>query len=182
MMMQEEQPDYTQLLARLKAHDLAAFDQLYTHARNRLYVLAYTMVQDSEVARDLVQELFADLWEKKLYRQIQESVIAYLLQAIRNRSLHYLRKQQNRQRLMLQLPAGAEFTTPLPLENAELNKALQAAVDQLPPMAAKVFRLHYIEHLSYAEISLQLGISKSTISSHMDRALKSLRSTLKNKS
>lgn len=181
-MMQEEQPDYTQLLARLKAHDPAAFDQLYTHARNRLYVLAYTMVQDSEVARDLVQELFADLWEKQLYRQIHESLIAYLLQAVRNRSLHYLRKQQNRQRLLQLLPRGAESIMPVPLENAELNKTIQAAIDELPPMAAKVFRLHYIEHLSHAEIALQLGISKSTVSSHMDRALKSLRSTLKNKS
>jgi RNA polymerase sigma-70 factor (ECF subfamily) len=72
-----------------------------------------------------------------------------------------------------------ESETHYPLENEELGQIISRAIDRLPKMAGKVFRMQYIDKLTHVEIAEKLGISKYTVSSHMDRALKELRSNLK---
>lgn len=74
---------------------------------------------------------------------------------------------------------GGRVTIDSQLENQELRREIEAAINKLPPMPARVFRLHYIEKLSYSKIAGILNITPSTISNHMTRALKSLRESLK---
>lgn len=172
--------NYTLLLARLRQHDPAAFDDLFHHARKRLYVLAYSITGDPEGAKDVVQEFFIDFWVHRRYENIEQSLEYYMVYAVRNRALKYVRKQASLARKNLLLPEKLAGAIPVSLEQAELKREIDNAIDQLPPMAGKVFRLHYIEHLSHIQIADRLGISKSTVSSHINRALKELRVTLKN--
>jgi RNA polymerase sigma-70 factor (ECF subfamily) len=177
-------PDFTDfdtLLARLKLYDPEAFNLLYRHSRERLYILANAIVKDSSVAQDLVQEFFIEFWQRRIYLEIKTSLKAYLMQTIRNKAYNYLDKKTTQEKLMLRWQKG-ELGAYFPsdrLENEALGKHLDAAISRLPPMAAKVFQLHYIEELSHANIAEQLRISKSTVSGHMDRALRQLREDLK---
>ncbi len=177
--MATDYTDYTMLLVQLRQHDLSAFDRLFRHARKRLYVLAYSITKDAEAAKDVVQEFFIDFWQNRRYDNIQHSLEHYMLFAVRNRALKHNRNQASLARKNEFLPEMSATTTLSSLEQAELKKEMDAVIDRLPPMAGRVFKLHYIEHLSHAQIAEQLGISKSTVSSHMDRALKELRVTLK---
>ncbi|QEH41552.1 RNA polymerase sigma-70 factor [Chitinophaga sp. XS-30] len=170
---------YTILLTQLQQHDLAAFDHLFHHARKRLYVLAYAITQDAEAAKDIVQEFFIDFWTNRRYEHIERSLEHYMLYAVRNRSLKHNRHQASLAEKTQLLPQNSATTTLHHLEQAELKQEMDRAIRQLPPMAGKVFQLHYIEHLPHAQIAEQLGISKSTVSSHMDRALRELRTVLK---
>jgi RNA polymerase sigma factor, sigma-70 family len=172
--------DYPRLLQRLKSHDQEAFTVLYQHARKRLYVLAYSITNDEAASKDIVQDFFVDFWENKLYQKITQTLEGYLLFSIRNRALKYNREKasQQKQAQALPLPSNAGFFSRL--EHRELKNELFQAISRLPPMAEKVFRMHYLDHLSHAQIAEQLHISKSTVSSHMDRALKELRTGLKN--
>ena len=170
------------LLAALRTRDLRAFDHLYRSSRNRLHVLAYSIVHDSEAARDLVQEFFIDFWQKRSYENINGSLSAYLVSAIRNRAIKYNQKQATLSRLKARAPVLSvvkETVAGHRMENDELKMEIETAITKLPPMAARVFRLHYIEQLSHAEISIQLGISRATVSNHIGRALKELRLTLR---
>lgn len=177
-------PDFTDfdtLLARLKLHDPDAFDLLYRHSRERLYILANAIVKDEWAAQDLVQEFFIEFWQRRIYLEIKISLKAYLVRTIRNRAYNYLDKKTTQQKLMLRWQQGAPgaYSAADKLENEALGKDLDDAISRLPPMAAKVFQLHYIEKLSHAHIAEQLRISKSTVSGHMDRALRQLREDLK---
>lgn len=180
--MQADFSDDTALLAALKASDIQAFDHLYRHSRNRLHILAYAIVHDKEAARDLVQEFFIDFWQKRSFDNIHGALAAYLVCAVRNRAIKYNQKQATLARLQARAPvraAAGENVAEHRIENSELKEEIETAITRLPPMAARVFRLHYIEQLSHAEISEQLGITRATVSNHIGRALKELRVTLK---
>lgn len=177
--MAGEHTDYTILLAQLRLHDPVAFDTLFRQARKRLYVLAYSITGDPEASKDVVQEFFIDFWANQRYAHIEHSLEHYMLFAVRNRALKYIRNQASTARKNQLLPERSPETLLNNLEQEDLKLEMNRVIAQLPPMAGKVFQLHYIEHLSHAQIAEQLGISKSTVSSHMDRALKELRATLK---
>jgi RNA polymerase sigma-70 factor (ECF subfamily) len=174
--------DYIILLERLKAHDLPAFGQLYKHTRNRLYIYAISIIKDEAAAQDIVQELFLTMWEGRQFEHIHTGLVPYLVKAVRNRSLDYLKKEQNRVKIRneLALLANGQTTSSDKLTTQELRAELASAVSRLPPMPARVFQMHYIEKLSYTEIADILKISTSTVSNHMVKGLKLLREYLKN--
>ncbi|WP_119078876.1 RNA polymerase sigma-70 factor [Chitinophaga alhagiae] len=179
--MQEDFTDIDALLSRLKMHDLEAFTRLYKQARERLYILASSIIQDSAAAQDLVQELFMEFWERRIYLDVESSLKAYLIRAVRNKAYNYLEKQGTKRRLSREYERIERYeASPLEkLELAALGQDIERAISKLPPMAAKVFRLHYIEKMSHVAIAQQLQISKFTVSGHIDRALKQLREDLK---
>ena len=176
--MSDKYLDNITLLEGLYRNDLKAFEYLYLHSRNRLYVLALSILHDEDIARDLIQDLFIDLWYFRTFGTITTSLNAYLFQAVRNRAYNYRDKMRTQDKLKQNyVPPGSE--TRYPLENEELGQIINKAIERLPTMAGKVFRMQYIDKLTYVEIAEKLGISKYTVSSHMDRALKELRSNLK---
>lgn len=176
--MSDKYLDNMVLLESLRRNDLKAFEYLYLHSRNRLYVLALSILRDEDAARDLVQDLFIDLWYFRTFENIAVSVSAYLFQAARNRAYNLRDKMRTRDKLEeAYVPPASE--THYPLENEELGRIIHKAIDRLPPAAGKVFRMQYIDKLTHVEIAEKLGISKYTVSSHIDRALKELRANLK---
>ncbi|QEH43248.1 RNA polymerase sigma-70 factor [Chitinophaga sp. XS-30] len=179
--MQRVEVNYQTILERLKASDLDAFDILYTHTRERLFVYALSFLKDEAAAQDVVQDLFSDFWEGKLFLDVHSGLVSYLVRAVRNRCLVILKKEQNRQKVkkLFDYTESGKVALDGQLENRELRREIEAAINKLPPMPARVFRLHYIEKLSYAEIAGMLNITPATISNHMTRALKSLRESLK---
>ncbi|OQP56391.1 RNA polymerase sigma-70 factor [Niastella populi] len=166
------------LLQRLCNNDLKAFEYLYRNSRNRLYVLALSILNDENAARDLVQDFFIDLWYFRIFETITTSLNAYLYQSVRNRAYNLKEKLRTHDRLK-QGYLPQEQAMRYPLENEELGNIINRAIDQLPAMAGKVFRMQYIERLTHVEIAEKLGISKHTVSNHIARALKDLRATLK---
>ncbi|WP_164735459.1 RNA polymerase sigma-70 factor [Pseudoflavitalea rhizosphaerae] len=179
--MQNESTDYSLLLEALKAFDLAAFDTLYRSTRERLFAYSFSILKDEVAAQDLVQDFFIDFWENKIFMNIHSGLVGYLVRSVGNRSIDLKKKEERRKLLQRQfgeIEAG-NFQEGDKLVNRELGQELEAAITSLPPMPAKVFRLHYVEKQSYKEIAEELGISTATISNHMTRALKMLRQQLK---
>lgn len=182
-------PDYEQdiiLLNRLKAGDEGALTYLYNKYRKWLMLVALTVLGNSKdlEAQDIVQEFFIDFWEKKLYRKIGPpfTVRTYLYRCIYNRCLNKIRdnkvEQKRRDRFSLitehlQLPEHR-------VENKELYLQLDAAIRDVPPLSAQVFRLTYIDHKSRKEIASEMGISPHTVRNQLVRAIAILRNRLKN--
>lgn len=172
--------DYTQLLQRLQQQDLNAFNILYERARKRLYVLAYSITADEAASKDIVQDFFIEFWENKLFENVTQSLEGYLIFSIRNRALKYNRAQASLLKNVQSLPVPSNVKMMNGIEHNELKNEIYEAIGRLPPMAEKVFKMHYLEQLSHAQIAEQLHISRSTVSNHMTRALKELRVVLKN--
>lgn len=122
-----------ELVQRLKEHDLGAYDIIYLKYYKMLCVNAYFFLKNEQESKDLVQNLFLDIWEKKLYRQFHDDLKGYLFQAIKNRCLNQLEKWQTQQKARkgyagLQEVAGESY----PEIQPEYGQQLSTALDNMP--------------------------------------------------
>jgi len=177
--MSRDYSDTATLLQSLAESDFQAFAYLYNQTRKRLFIIAYFILQDTETAKDVVQDFFTDFHQSGSFENIV-SLHSYMARSVRNRALNMKRRQNTFSVIRQNLSQRKEVVAPA-YENQELKQELDTTIARLPPMAAKVFLMHYVEHMNYNEISNKLGISRSTVSSHMTRALKELRTMLQKK-
>lgn len=154
------------------------FDRYYKVMLND----AYRLVPDVGVCKDLVQDVFVELWRKRAAIDVHTSLGAYLRRAAVNRALNHLKANQ-----ALDFGAESEFvntadTAPQELEQQEVQELREAqlyrAIDQLPEKCRLVFAMSRFEHLSHKEIAERLDISVKTIENQITKAMKMLREAL----
>lgn len=139
-------------------------------------------LEDEQEAKDVVQELFIDLWHKKLYMGINSSLKNFLYAACRNRCLNVLKKRQQTQARLqdLRRPVTEEATVLNRLEKKEASRQLGQVVSRLPPRSAEVLTLTYYEGKSRREVAEIMNISPFTVKHQLARAIR-LMSVLLNK-
>lgn len=161
--------------------DQQVFGIFFRDQYARLCTFAHSFVKDRDEAEEAVQQVFIQLWEKRLHVDIQLSIQAYLFRSVRNACLNKLRHAQVRrayadeqQALASESPAASG----LAFQN-ELQEQIHRAIEKLPEQCRLIFRLSRFESLKYAEIAEQLGISVKTVENQMGKALRILRNELK---
>jgi len=82
------------LIKEVRAGDENAFKQLFYHYSDRLYILAYKIIQDSSAAEDIIQEFFIRYWEKKEILSFSPSFISYAYRSVYNACLNYVRDNE----------------------------------------------------------------------------------------
>lgn len=176
-----------ELIEQIRSGDKAAFKKLFEEYYPKLYWFVNRYVMSKEIADDIVKELFIELWQRKDRVVIQSSLNAYLYASARNRAFNYQRSKQSREKyLTIRSIEDEELTiikspTKNPsevLEQKELSKAVQEAVELLPGRTKLVFTLHRDDGLTYLEIAQVLEISVKTVENQMARAFRILRSKL----
>ena len=101
--------------------------------------------------------------------------------SVRNRSLNQLRRARVVSLHEEEAIRADPVTSPPPDRDAdlgEIERAVKAAVERLPPRSRQVFRLSRDTGLTYPQIAETLGISIKTVETLMGRALKSIRERL----
>ena len=139
-------------------------------------------VKDFEAAREVVQEAFLTLWEKREEIDMEKSVKTYLSTSVRNRSLNHLRDNKKFDSGLLGVEGIYPERADAPvdkLEELELKEKIDTAIKELPEKCREVFILNRHEHLKYQEIADRLEISVKTVETQMSKALKHLREHLK---
>ena len=176
--------DLLRLAQKVRRGDHCAFERLYKHFYASLCEFVLRYVQNKEIAEDIVQSLFLDIYEKGADWNPTDNVKTYIFTSARNKALNYLR--DNEEHLSTQWTGNAHISPPLnynPVEEEQyfkdLQRALQDAYKCMPEKRRLVFLLSRESNLSYKEISKVLNISVKTVETHMGRALKALRDELK---
>ncbi len=171
-----------QWATRIRCGDRQAFKDMFYAYYPGLCAFAAEYVGSYDRARDVVQEVFLTIWERRREWTLRGSLKAYLFQAVRNRALNEVRNHGTRRRAY---DAVERQTTSTPQRTAEdrvyyrqLSEAVRRAVAQLPPRRRMVFLLHRNHGFSYAEIAQIMDITSKTVENQMGRALKSLRAQL----
>jgi len=157
------------------------FEVLYRTHYAGLCDLVYGYVGSRDTARELVQDLFLNVWNNVSTSGVPIPGTPYLYTAARNRALRSLRHGKVEAHYTAQQspeapdgPCEAESV----LVEQELTAAVSAAMHELPERCRLVFSMSRHEHLPNAEIAARLGISVSTVEQQMWRALKALRAKL----
>jgi len=135
------------------------------------YVLR--LVGSTEVAQDVVQDLFLHLWDTRGPRDAVRLTRPYLYVAARNWALKYLRHQRV---AAAWIDRAAREETPAvesPEDRclrAELDDVVQRAIADLPDRCREIFLLRRRDQCSYEEIAACLELSLGTVKSQMWRA------------
>lgn len=178
-----EYTDYTdtELASLLKKGDHQAYAVIYDRYKFLLYAHAYKKLQDREEAREVVQEVFIALWNKRDNVIAQSNLAGYLYTTIRNTILNLFAHKEVRKRYANSM--AAHYTSEYsPTDHGIRSKQLAELIDReiaaLPAKMQEVFVLSRKVHLNRKEISLQLGISEATVDRQIANALKILRARL----
>lgn len=161
--------------------DQKTYEQHFHAHYRELCLFAVRFVKDFETAREIVQDSFLTLWEKREIIDTSRSVNSYLSTTVRNRCLNHLRDTRKFNINLLQIEDISEFSyaQPLKMEEAELSGRIRNAVLELPEKCREVFELSRNEHLKYQEIASRLNISVKTVEAQMSKALFHMREKLK---
>ncbi len=145
-------------------------------------------ILDQLQAEDVVQDAFADLWERRDSLDLSGNIRAFLYRSVYTRCLNRLKhdaiaKNYGQAQINVYIKK-AEYMSPdnneviKQLEDTETGVKIEHAIEALPPKCREVFRLSYLYDMKNAQIALALGISLRTVEAHMYKALKSLREEL----
>ena len=152
-----------------------SFEQLFERYWKRLYAFAVKMTADEEDAKEIVQEIFKSLWERRDSLHIQD-VERYLLRSVKLKTMEYIRNKSTKQRhhdIILS-------TTKIDYEDQqvqvkELNNKVNSLVESLPKQCKNVFKMSREEGLTKKEISRLLLISERAVEYHISKALSTLK-------
>lgn len=153
------------------------FERLFKDNYPHMYRMAFSMVEDADDAKDVVSQVFMQMWRSK--PQVSDgSMRGYLLAATRNQCLHQLRQRQLQREMEAELQLAAQDS--VDEEREELMRQLQQVIDEnLTEQDRRVLSLHYDEEKTYSETATILGISTAAVNKHITRSLAKIRSTLK---
>lgn len=152
---------------------------VFTSWYSSLCFFAFRYVQDDEVARDIVQEVFVRLMEKKPIFESELHLKNFLYRTVKNGGLNYLRQKLSREHYLEYLrQEGEEEEFDCRMAESEIFGALKKAVELLPPECRKVFRLCYFEGMDNDTAAKTLNLSIETVKAQKKRGKKILRQKL----
>jgi len=185
--------DEALFVARLKANDDAAYDELVRTYSASIFHVAYRMLGDSAEASDVVQEIFL-----KVFRNIggfkgEAALKTWVFRIAFSEILNRLRWWKRRYRFATTslddppngngVAVGQNLASPNPtpeevLQSKEQENAIQGALGKLSREHRSIIVLRDIEGFSYNEIADVLGVSVGTVKSRLARARAELKKSL----
>jgi RNA polymerase sigma-70 factor (family 1) len=172
-----------ELVALLTGGDAAAFRLLYDRYWKRMLAKAYTQLGSHADAEEVVQDTFINLWNRRERLQLKYTFTTYIAAAMRYEIMARIARNKIRLHLSLDdvtVKPIADDATRQWLDFEDLLAEIESAVQALPEKCQLVFRLSREQGLTEKQIAEHLSISPKTVEAHMSKALKSLRSALKN--
>lgn len=170
-----------ELYFKLKEGDERAFQTLFRKYYSAMCHFANQFLSDSELAEEIVQDMFVKIWEKRSVLNIETSVKHYFFRSVRNHCLNQIQHDKIRKQYASKVLEAAqqEMDTGQYFLEVDLIQRIEKSIDALPPKRKEIFRLSREQGLKYKEIAETLDISVKTVEAQMGLALKYLREELK---
>lgn len=165
--------------------EITTFDDLFRNAYPGLFRFAYRLVSSRELAEEVVQDVFLELWRRRDVIDPCSVARAYLYTAVRHAAITAIRRSRLEATAVTRddIGIGSTHSAADPdiaemIQASDLDAAVARAVETLPERCRLVYTLSRREQLSYAEIAAALGISVKTVEAQMARAFRLLRTRL----
>jgi RNA polymerase sigma-70 factor (family 1) len=171
-----------ELIRRMSQDDKNAFDGIYNSYWEQLLKYSFKLTRSLETSQEIVQDLFVDLWIQRKRIEIKTSLKSYLFNALRYKIIDHIKRSKKKEDYMHEMLIsymGMNNDTENQLYFSNLHESYEAALQTLPPKCREVFQMSRNDHKSIEEISKELNISSQTVKNQISRALKILRTNLK---
>jgi RNA polymerase sigma-70 factor (ECF subfamily) len=177
-------------MARVKTGDTEAFRELIEAHQHRIIGTVAKMLSDDSDAQDIAQQVFIRVWKSAPRYEPTAKFTTWLFKITRNLVFNEMRRRKRHPTFSLDATTEADdrpFQTADPgakspdatLQDAEMQAAIQAAIDTLPETQRMAVILRRYEDISYEEIAEILDLSVPAVKSVLFRARTELRAKLR---
>lgn len=158
-----------------------SFKAIYHHYYKSLCFFANEYLKDDVLIEDVVQDVFAQVWEQPPKLSEPDKLQGYLYAMVRNKCLNLIRSEQhlNKYREHELHDDHLEVDESLRIIKAEVLREIMASIEKLPERAQEVFKLSYLTQLREQEIAERLNISVNSVKTHKKRAKSILKDELR---
>ncbi|WP_175633181.1 RNA polymerase sigma factor [Pedobacter ghigonis] len=159
-----------------------AFNLVFDAYWNALYKQAYKKVHCTELAQDLVQDVFVSLWDKIELLDAEGSVLAYLFAILRNKILKLYEKDSVRLKYAVSVTANvapSDVHSQNTILEKELKAIIDAEVERMPVRMKEIYLLKREDDLSIKQIAQDLSLSEQTVKNQLQMAYQRLRARVK---
>lgn len=172
-----------EFISSLKKGDSKGYQFLVTSYHQKLCVYANSLTNDSDLAEDIVQNVFMSIWKNRNKLKDQFVVKSYLYKSVYNEFIDQYRKKKAV--LTLEKKHIDALTYMVEEEDEKslekLISIVKKEIDKLPPKCKQTFLLSKEEGLTNLEISEYLNISIKSVEAHITKAFSVLRKSIGNK-
>ncbi|WP_167346141.1 RNA polymerase sigma-70 factor [Pedobacter ginsenosidimutans] len=158
-----------------------AFTEVFNRYGSLMYSHALNKLRNELDARDVVQEMFIRIWEKRDSIELKTNLGSYLFIVLRNSILNLIKHQsvvKNYSIVFSKTNEDSGIYTDTLIREKQLLAMIELEISNLPPRMRAVFELRRKEYLSNREVADRLGITESTAADQMKKALRILRNKL----
>ena len=173
-----------ELVQLLKSGDQSAFEYLYDHYSGALNNVILKLINDQQLAEDILQEAFVKIWNNfSSYDSSKGRLFTWMLNITRNLTIDTIRSKNYKKQSKIQ---STEKAVTYSSNNVDENNKFDALgirkqTDLLKEDQKRVIDLAYFEGLTQEEISKALGIPLGTVKTRIRSAISVLRKLLQAK-
>ncbi|WP_316788298.1 RNA polymerase sigma-70 factor [Pedobacter frigoris] len=170
--------DEKALLHQVSTGDSRAFSIFFHRYSPKVYTYALKIVKSESLAEEITQEVFVKIWNLGQQLTSIENLDAYLRVITKNHTLKVLRRlalEVRTNKIMADDYRENHNDTEEYIIFKDSEKILNQAIEKLPPQQKLVYHLCHQEGLKYEEAAEKLNISRLTVKTHMQHALRFLR-------
>jgi RNA polymerase sigma-70 factor, ECF subfamily len=157
-----------QLLERAKNRDDGAFNELVKRHQQFVYKVAFGYLNDSEAARDVVQDVFLKAYRGLPYFQSDSQFTTWLYKICKNHCLNVIRRHKLETDNPPEINSGE-------IPDISLKSKLKKLISRLSEDHREIIILRYYNDLKYDEIARYLGINPGTVKIRLHRAKRELK-------
>jgi len=160
---------------------MAVLESMFTTFYPVLAAYCNKYIKDEEAVRDIIQDIFLNVWENRHKVDFSIPLHSYLLKLAHNRCMNYLQRLkiekhylQNAAMQLLDMEMQYDHLFDQLVANA-LEEQIERIVERLPEQCCTIFRKSRFEGMSHQEIAQDMNISVRTVETQIYRALKVLK-------
>ncbi|RIV67620.1 RNA polymerase sigma-70 factor [Flagellimonas aequoris] len=166
------------LAKMINQSDRNAFNSLFEILWEPMYIYASSLIMDDSIAKDLVQEVWIDYWQRREAVEV-ENIKSYLFKAIRYKCYNALRDMKfNQTQIEAAHAVCISSEVEMEADVMDLSKRINETISSLPKRCQEVFILSRMNHINNKEIAEKLNISQRSVENQISFALRRLRKEL----
>jgi RNA polymerase sigma factor (sigma-70 family) len=171
--------DDSELWDLFRAGDEVAYTRLIKKYSKILFNYGFRICQDKDFLKDCIQDVFLELWNRRLKINPTQAVKWYLFKAVRLRIFReqskWNRNETPDENYTFLVEFNIESKMITDLETMELGTRIKQVLNGLPPRQREIMYLRFYENLDFENISQIMEISKQSVHNLLQKAYKNFR-------
>ncbi len=166
------------------------FEDIYIAYYSRMKRFAQSYVIYEEEAENIVQDIFIDIWEKRIDLSSISNISGYLFLMLKNKCIDNIRRIKAETKALTEIQKENEISLKLKfdslqaldnkfLSDSNFDQLIEQAINNLPEKCRQIFVMNKFDGKKQRDIANELDISIHTVESQMSIAYKKLKEELK---